>query len=217
MGVLLLVVSLPAVGAAEELKASPAAAAAATTAPPAVEAPAKPEEPPAAMLAVVRGLYVEGRVGGGYMVKNAPFKPDPAFPLAGGSEGLGPGSLVHLAAGYDLTPFLAIEAVGGATLVSGTRTDKVRDLGVLFGGLGARGAIDVGDRLKVLVSAGVAYASAKNEVEKADKGVAAMGGVGVEYYVHVRHFSVGVELSVFAPVSPLRVFVGLAPQVKYTF
>lgn len=168
---------------------------------------------------VARGLFFEGRVGGGYMVADAKIESDPIFPgVVGKSEGFGPGASVSFALGYDVTPRLALQALGGALLVSGTRTKQhVRDLGVLYGGVGGRLAFDLTDRLDLLTSLGGAFAKSDNAVEEASTGPAVLGGVGLEYYVHVRHFSVGLELTVFAPLSPTRVFVGVSPLIKYTF
>ena len=42
-------------------------------------------------------------------------------------------------------------------------------------------------------------------------------GLGFEYFVHVRHFSVGADVTAFATTVPHRVFVGLVPRMKYTF
>ncbi len=210
------------VARAEEAKALAAAQASgsAVSAPAEEAAAAAPEAVDPGMLAVVRGFYMEGRVGGGYMLKNAELADLAAYPNAkehDKTEALGAGALVHLAIGYDITDAFAIQLLGGTTQVSTTRSDYVRDVSFAFAGLGARGAIDLSDRLDLLLSGGVAYVSADNQVETAKTGIAVLGGVGVEYYVHVRHFSVGVELQVFAPLSPTRVFVSVAPQIKYTF
>jgi hypothetical protein len=200
----------PAPLGAQEAKVEPAA-------PPAAEA--QPQSAAAKVEAIVRGLYVEGRVGGGYMVKNAALTVDRnTYPDAPANEPLGPGSTVQMAVGFDLTDFLAVQAVGGAFMVSDTTTlEPVRDLGMVFGGAGVRGGTGLSDRLHVNGSAAIAYVSTDNQVEKTDAGMAVLVGAGVEYYVHVRHFSVGLELSAFVPLSPMRAFVGVAPQIKYTF
>jgi len=210
----------PAQSVAQETKAEPIAAPAAAT--PAAAEPATEAQPEAAgakVVAVVRGLFVEGRVGGGYMVKNTELTVDRAtYPSAPKSEPLGPGSTVQMAVGYDLADFLALQLVGGAFMVSATSSlEPVRDLGMVFGGVGVRGGAGLSDRLHVNGSFAAAGVRADNQVEKAKTGVALLVGAGVEYYVHVRHFSIGLEVSAFVPVSPMRVFVGLAPQIKYTF
>ena len=143
---------------------------------------------------------------------------DPLFPAQNGqSEGYGAGTTLALEIGFDLSRNIAIEAFGTAGFVSGTRTDRVRDLGLLVGGLALRLAIPVTDRFHAVLAGGGGYASADNFVEEPERGLAAMFNAGLEYYVHVRHFSFGLDLSVLAPVSPLRVFVALGPQLKYTF
>ena len=170
--------------------------------------------------AIVRGLFVEARVGGGYMVQNGTIPAgDPYAPqLAGETEGLGGGALVHLALGYDITELFSLQAVGGMTLASSRRRKLwVRDLALSFGGAAVRLAFDLGDRLDLLISGGGGYAMADNGVDAPQKGPVAFGGLGVEYYTHVRHFSLGLELAVLAPLSPKRLFVSLAPQLKYTF
>ena len=140
------------------------------------------------------------------------------YPQAPVNEPLGPGTTVQLALGYDLNDILAVEASGGAILVSSTSAkEPVRDLGLAFGGLSVRGAYGLSDRLHFTGSAGAAYVQADNQVEKATTGVAITAGLGVEYYVHVRHFSVGIDLSAFIPTSPMRVFIGVSPHIKYTF
>ncbi len=191
----------------------------------AAPAPAAVREP---IKAVVRGFYVEARVGGGYMVKNAEVEPDATYPtLCGGdaldpkagpcSERLGAGALVSAAVGFDLTDFLSIEAVGGLALVSSRREDRVRDLGLLFGGGGARVAVDLSDRVDLVLAGGAGFVQADNSVDPIMSGAAAYANLGLEYYVHVRHFSVGIVVSGLAPLDPQRIFVAVAPQLKYTF
>lgn len=216
------VVAVVVFGALSPVHAEEVAAAADPKAPPetadAQASTAAAEAAPASMEAVVRGLYVETRVGAGYAVVGSTIPADATYPtLEGESEGLGSGSIVRLGVGYDLTDLFAIEGTGAMALVSTRRQDRVRDLALVVGGLGARLGIAVAERLRVLVSIGGGYAQVDNGVEAPEAGPAAFGGLGVEYYVHVRHFSVGLDLSVLAPMSPMRVFVSLAPQIKYSF
>jgi hypothetical protein len=203
--------------AVEEKTAAPAEAA---KPPPKAEAEAQAAAPaPEKLASIVRGLYVEMQVGGGYMVADQKYtKPDPTFPqLKGKSEKLGPGALMHMALGFDLTDNFAFELFGGNELVSGGRTDKVRDMALTFGGAGLRLAFDMDERLDFTITAGGALCRADNGVEKPTSSPAGYLDLGLEYYVHVRHFSVGMDVTVLAPLSPFRAFVGLGPQVKYTF
>ncbi|MEZ0311221.1 MAG: adventurous gliding motility protein CglE [Myxococcota bacterium] len=172
---------------------------------------------------VVRGFYIEAKATGGYTLADQTLEapavgPGTPYPtLSGASEELGGVAGLQLNVGYDLTEHVAVQAVVGNMFASGRRADYVRDLSIAYGGLQARLAFDLTDRLDLLASAGVAYASASNQVEAAEKGAAVLGGIGFEYYVHVRHFSVGMEVTAFAPLSPSRVFLGLSPMIKYTF
>lgn len=171
---------------------------------------------------VERGFYIEAKATGGYTVSDQKISQEAAvnsaFPqTAGQSEQLGGTAGLQLNVGYDLTNNVAMQVVLGELFASGRRSDVVRDLAVAYGGVQGRVALDMTERFKVLFSGGVAYASQSNLVEKHTGGAAVLGGVGFEYYVHVRHFSVGLELSGFAPLSPTRVFVGLSPMIKYTF
>jgi hypothetical protein len=182
-------------------------------------APAAQSEATAPLEAVVRGLFVEARVGGGYMVtgQNVPDDERYYIGLRGKSEQLGPGALMHLALGIDLVDVLAFQVVGGSTVVSGTRTDRVRDLGLVFGGAGLRLSLPAGDRLNVVIGAAGVYVRSDDGVAPAQTGAGGFANLGLEYFVHVRHFSVGIDLSVLAPFTPQRLFVGLGPQIKYTF
>ncbi|MBC7792540.1 MAG: adventurous gliding motility protein CglE [Clostridia bacterium] len=171
--------------------------------------------------AVVRGFYIEAKVNGGYMITDANVSSRAAGTVApqaaGQSEKLGGAAGMQLNVGYDITDHVAFELLGGQLFATGRRNDVVRDVGIAYGGIGARVGLDLTDRLDLILSVGAAYAGARNGVEKADTGLAILGGAGIEYYVHVRHFSVGLQISAIAPVDPSRVFVGLSPQIKYTF
>ncbi len=175
-----------------------------------------PSAPPAPLEAIVRGFFIGARFVGGTMVKSDKIPATSAL-VPGQPEKFGTGTMLQLEMGYDITSALAIELVGGSSFVQGTRGDWVRDLNVVFGGAAVRVAPAITDRLRVVVAAGAGYASADNTVEKPQQGAAAFGSLGLEYYVHVRHFSLGLDVSALAPLKPMRVFVGLGPQVKYTF
>jgi hypothetical protein len=167
---------------------------------------------------IVHGMYMQMRVGGGYMVKGGSIPYDPAYPQLGGtSEELGAGPAVDFALGYELIPAVAIQAVGGMTFSGGRRTDRVRGLSVAYGGLGVRLSFPIEERLNFVLTPQVVYASSSTDVEKSTQGVGAMLSGGIEYYAHVRHISFGLDLSVQAPLSPVRVFVGLEPYIRYSF
>lgn len=195
----------------DQIRAANAEAAGKSTKPTVAEAARAPLE------AVVRGFFLEMKVGGGYMLVDQPMPASFTDRFPAGSEGLGPGAAVALTAGYDITDMIAIQLVGGAAMVGGNRGDFVRDLGLIFIGAQARVAIDLTDRLDFLAAGGVAFVSADNAVEPATLGIGILVNAGLEYYVHVRHFSIGIDLGMYLPVTPVRMFLVLSPTIKYTF
>ena len=168
--------------------------------------------------AIVRGLYLEARPGVSATVLNAEVvTPDPFNPGISGKQGKGVGAAVFLSLGYDVNESVAIELIGGGTMVSGDRRDQVRDLSVLVAGAGARLSFSLGERLRLVAAPGVALVQASTVVDSADTGFGALIRGGLEYYVHVRHFSVGFEVLALTAFSPTRVLIGATPTIKYTF
>jgi hypothetical protein len=167
---------------------------------------------------IVHGAYAQMRTGGGYMVKSSSIDPNPAFPqLAGQSESMGAGTEIDFALGYEVADTLGLQLVGGMAAISGRRQDWVRGLSVGYGGAGLRLSMPMGDRLNLVVAPSFVYCWQSLAVEKPTVGVGAMASVGFEYYVHVRHFSLGADLNVLVPMNPVRAFVGIVPHIRYTF
>lgn len=167
---------------------------------------------------IVHGVFMQMRVGGGYLVKSSTIPPDPFFPtLAGQSESFGAGPAVDFALGYDISDNFALQLVGGMTFSGGRRTDRVRGLAIVYGGVGARVSIPMNERLNLVVSPNIGYASSTTAVEAATSGLMVAVNGGFEYFVHVRHISLGADLSVQAPFDPVRVFVGILPYIRYAF
>ena len=110
------------------------------------EAKAPAAEKKAPLAAVVRGLYVDTHVGGGFMLVNADVEPDAFNPGVSGSEELGSGTVFGVSVGYDITDAVALQLLTGAVMVSGGRSDKVRDLSLLYGGLGGRFGVPLSER-----------------------------------------------------------------------
>lgn len=178
------------------------------------------EAQPEVFQAVVRGLYVETKVGGGIVLLNESLEdlpPDPFNPQISGQENLRGVAGLGLAVGYDLNDFFAIQLLGGTVLASGTRTTRVRDVGFLYGGGGVRLSFGPTERLRFFVSPGAVFVASDNQVDEEDSGPGALVSGGLEYNVHVRHFSVGLELQAFVPLQPFRAMLSLAPTLKYTF
>ena len=202
-------------GEAESVQAAPAAAPAVEES---VEEPAEGDEP--RLQAVVRGFYLEMKGGPGYMVLNPSLPPgvDPNNPGVTGDEALGVGGVIALAIGYDIADIFSLQLSGGAFMVDTTRTDYVRDLGVIWGSLGARIALGLSERLHFLIQAGPMVLGADNAVESSELGFGITAATGLEYYVHVRHFSIGFDVQVYMPITPdVRLFLALGPSLKYTF
>ena len=172
-----------------------------------------------AMDTLIRGFYVEATVRGGYAVADSSLDDidDPSFEGLTGSEGLGAGAGVGVKVGYDVSESLAIELLAGSLLVSGSQEVRVRDVGLMYGGAGGRLSVPINPRFFATFNAGVAFVSADNAVDDAENGLAIIGGAGLEYFVHVRHFSAGLDVQVFAALSPTRVFASVGPTFKYTF
>lgn len=166
----------------------------------------------------LRGISMQAHVGGGYMVLDQKIPANTQFPQLGGrNELLGAGPAVAATLGVDLLEWLSLELTGGMTLSGARRADYVHSLSQGYGAIGARFGLAFWDRWKLNLTPAIAYYHQDNEVDVASSGVGLMGQVGVEYYAHVRHFSVGADLAVQAPLTPTRVFIGVMPHVRYTF
>jgi len=196
---------------------------------------------PVSLEAAVRGLFVETRVGGGYMAVNDKAVPDQYNRSVSGNEQLGAGMLVQFGIGYEINGTFGLQAMAGLTTAASRGGNKVRDLSLGYGGAAVRFAASIGERVDFTVALGGGFGRADSGVtqpavtvtvtdaasgatrdvtfaaERPQDGPLALANFGIEYFVHVRHFAVGIDLSVMAPVAPLRVFVGLAPHIKYTF
>ncbi|MCK5687773.1 adventurous gliding motility protein CglE [Myxococcota bacterium] len=187
-------------------------------APAAKEAPAKVQVArPGSLEELVRGLYIQMNIGPGYMVLNRTMD-DPAFSLTNETEGLGIGSTVAFTLGYDVSDVFAIQFLGGMSFASTRRDDRMRDLIWMYGGVGARYALHFSERFHWVTSLGGVFGKADDVVDEAVGAPALLFNTGFEYYVHVRHFSVGVDLGVLAALAADdRVFLNATPYLKYTF
>jgi len=172
---------------------------------------------PEKKMAIVRGLFVGAKLTGGYMVADRDVG-NPTNPsISKSSEKMGLGGGITMAMGYDISESIAVQALAGALNVAGRRADRPRDLAFFHLGIGARVAFGLSERLDAIVEPGALYVWRDNGVKSPRGGFGASLNAGVEYYVHVRHFSVGIMLSAFAPVEPFRLYLGITPTLKYTF
>lgn len=166
----------------------------------------------------LRGVSMQAHVGGGYTVMSQKIGVNTTFPqLTGQSELLGAGPAVDVTLGVDILSWLSLQLTGGMTLSGARRADYVHSLSQSYGAVGVRFAVPFRDRWVVNFAPAVGYFRQDDEVDQAKSGVGLMGQVGAEYYAHVRHFSVGADLAVQAPLAPTRVFIGVMPHVRYTF
>ena len=88
---------------------------------------------------------------------------------------------------------------------------------VMFVGIEGRFTFEIADRLDVWAAPGIMWVWTDNLVEKQQSGFGILLGGGLEYYVLMRHFSVGLDLNLNAPVQPFRLFLSIGPTIKYTF
>jgi hypothetical protein len=194
--------------------------AASENAPPASASSSKAIAAP--LQAVVHGPYVEMRIGVGYGVVSADIgTTSPDFPTlsASASESLGWATLVDAAAGLEISDMFAVQLVGGMNAFGSRRNDRVRAVGLAYIGAGPRINLPTSERFGFVVSPSLAYASAGDGVlgEGNKTSLAFLVSLGFEYFVHVRHVSVGLDLTGTLPFSPARLMIGLAPHIRYTF
>lgn len=167
----------------------------------------------------ISGFFIEARAGGGTMVLNESIEENIYFPqLSNVSEGLGAGTQLEVGLGYDISERIALELLLGGAFISGTRSDIVIDLSVVYAALGVRIGIPLAERLDLSILPAAGYAISDTSLEQ-QSGPYARLGVGIEYFVHLRHFSLGIELAATAPnlTQLSRLFIGVSPHVKYTF
>ena len=166
----------------------------------------------------VHGLYTEAHAGLGYAVKDAPIPATANFPTLGGSpEMLGSSTWVDVAIGYEALDNVALQLSGGLHGVNGRRSDRVRGLALAYGGLGVRLGLPLATRLLVTLVPQVLLVRADSQADPAHIGLGGMLGLGIDYFVHVRHISVGIDLNGMLALDPTRILVGVAPHVRYTF
>jgi hypothetical protein len=166
----------------------------------------------------LRGVSMQAHVGGGYSVLDRKIASSTTFPqLTGRNELLGAGPAVDVTLGVDLLQWLSLQISGGMTLAGARRADYVHSLAQSYGAVGVRVSLPFRARWNVNLAPAIGYFRQDNEVDPPQSGVGILGQVGVEYFAHVRHFSLGADLAIQAPLAPTRVFIGVLPHVRYTF
>lgn len=184
------------------------------------------------------GLYLSFRPSFGGAIKDAPILANST--LANGvnvfptlPDKKSPGECLNFTGGFDLgigydftnhqSLDVGIELHGGMLVWSGCQKFRVRSLSTLYGALGPRVGFMLSERLSVAAFVAGGIHQTDNQVQqdipsvRLGQGLLLLGGLGVEYFVHMRHISVGIDALVIAPTNPVRISLGLAPHIRYTF
>ncbi len=184
-------------------------------------APPMPEDPRAPRYSEVeRGFFTAFEVGYLTLFKT-PTANRSAFPSAGDGGGRSNGIIVATTVGYDLTDRFALSVYGLGSASSASRS------------YGAFSLFSVGPDLRAsLVLWRDAYATDRLFVYLHARGgplwtrpagllgdtmIYAAGGPGIEYFTHLRHFSIGLAADA-AYVTKVKSFgIAVVPTVRYTF
>jgi hypothetical protein len=180
-----------------------------------------PEDPRAPRFREVeRGFFTGFEVGYLTLFKT-PTADRARFPFAGAGGGRSDGFLVGATVGYDITPGVALSAfaLGGnskASISYGAFSVYA------FGGdlrvsLFSSGDAYKVDRLFFYLHGRGGLLLTRPEGLFGDSDVYVAGGPGVEYFTHLRHFSVGLAADVVYVAKAKAAGFALTPTVRYTF
>jgi len=185
-------------------------------------APQLQEDPRAARFRdVERGLFVGFEIGY-HAVLKTPVADPAHFPYApAGGGGRAGGLLVGLTAGYDLSRRIGLSIF---LLASDLKADpSYGAFNVVGGGLDVRvavvGASDSNEveRLYGYVHARGGYTKTYPNGLFGTNTPLAQGGLGIEYYTRLRHFSVGLALDGLYYPEPKAAGFAVTPTLRYTF
>ena len=184
-------------------------------------APALQEDPRAARFREVeRGFFTAFEVG--YLqLLETPVADPVAFPYAGSDGGAASGLFVGLLVGYDLTSRLAVSLFawqGNATASPsyGSFNFTAAGADVRFAFLGTRDSNEV-ERLYVYLHARGGYVWTYPKGLFGDTDVLVEGGLGLEYYTRLRHFSVGLLADGLYFTTAKATGFTVVPTLRYTF
>jgi hypothetical protein len=184
-------------------------------------APAMPEDPRAPRYhEVERGFFTGFEVGFLTFFKT-PTADTNKFPLAPNGGGTSTGLLVGANVGYDLTSRLALSAfvLGGnssADVSYGAFSVFAAGGDLRLALLGSRDAQGV-ERLYVYVHGRAGYMLTRPEGLFGSTDTYLAGGPGVEYFTHLRHFSVGLAADLAYVTKAKATGLAVMPTVRYTF
>ncbi len=184
-------------------------------------APQLPEDPRAARFREVeRGLFAGFEVGYLHLTKT-PTQDRVRFPYAGEDGGAAGGLLVGVHVGYDVLPRLALSAF---VLGSSAKADpSYGAFDVAAAGADLRFAFlafpdsQGVERVHLYLHGRGGYLRSRPEGLFARSDLLLGGGLGIEYFTRLRHFSVGLALDgVYVQKAKVPGFL-VAPTLRYTF
>lgn len=184
-------------------------------------APALQEDPRAARFREVeRGLFAAFEVGWLHLLET-PVADPVSFPYAGSDGGAADGLVVGLLVGYDISSRLAISLFawqGNATASPsyGAFNFTAAGADLRFAVVGMRDANEV-ERLYLYLHARGGYVWTYPKGLFGDTDVLAQGGLGLEYYTRLRHFSVGLAVDGLYFTTAKAAGFSVVPTLRYTF
>jgi hypothetical protein len=184
-------------------------------------APALPDDPRAPRFhEVERGLFTGFEVGYLSLFKT-PTADRAKFPFAGEDGGRSDGLLVGASIGYDVTDRIALSVF---TLGSSSRASlSYGGFGLFAAGGDVRfGVLRLADRndvtrAYVYLHGRAGYLLTYPEGLFGTRDVYVAGGPGLEYFTHLRHFSVGLAADLAYVVKAKAPGLAVFPTVRYTF
>lgn len=170
---------------------------------------------------IERGLFLSLDYGPNYYI-----------PLGGAGfvslneDYLSPGTRIGMRLGFDILNNIAADVFVLANFNQGVIDQKALQDGVLSGdiahfapGLGLRFAFVTTDRVFAFARVGAGYALwfPSQLAGGAVGSVHTDASLGIEYYTHLRHISLGVEVNFQALIAPMAFGFAVYPTFKYTF
>ena len=185
-------------------------------------APSPVEDPRAPKFAdVERGLFVGLEAGWPVLLSKTPTKDPVKFPSARDGGGRALGLAVGLQLGYDVTSRLALSLFADGFFLEANGSYGAFDL--MAGGADVRyafwGRKDANgwERLLLYVHARGGYLQSNPKGLFADSDLLAGGGVGLEYFAQLRHFSWWAQLDGLYVLDAKSPGGALLTGVRYTF
>ncbi len=184
-------------------------------------APPLPQDPRAPRFREVERGFSTGFEVGYLTLFKTPTADPGRYSYAGQGGGRSSGVVVGMTAGYDVTDWLAVSlfALGANSEASAS----YGGFSVFAGGgdlrlalFGARDAYRV-ERLFVYVHGRAGYMLSYPMGLFASHDVYLAGGPGVEYFTHLRHFSIGLAADVVYVAKAGAAGLAVTPTVRYTF